>query len=102
MAEVTLRPSGQEPRGRTLMTSTPDRSGWTSPMPRAAGTAPLREHRAARLPVQRGPAAWSAILPGQPAPVPLDGDVTADFALVGRGFAGLSAARRLLQLNPGA
>ncbi|EYD77281.1 Oxidoreductase [Rubellimicrobium mesophilum DSM 19309] len=32
----------------------------------------------------------------------LDGDVTADFALVGGGFAGLSAARRLAQLNPGA
>lgn len=60
------------------------------------------ERRAARLPVFRGPAAWSAILPGQPAPVALEGDVSADFALVGGGFAGLSAARRLAQLNPGA
>ena len=69
------------------MTSTPDRSGWTSTTSRDAGTAPSRERRAARLPMQRGPAAWSAILPGQPAPMALDGDVTADVALVGGGFA---------------
>ncbi|NEY90286.1 NAD(P)/FAD-dependent oxidoreductase [Tabrizicola oligotrophica] len=59
-------------------------------------------YTARRTPVHRGPAAWSAILPGQPAPVTLDGDLTVDFALVGGGFAGLSAARRLMQLNPGA
>ncbi|WP_413874212.1 NAD(P)/FAD-dependent oxidoreductase [Albidovulum sp.] len=57
---------------------------------------------ARRTPVHRGPAAWSAILPGQPAPVALTGDRTADFAVIGGGFAGLSAARRLAQLNPGA
>lgn len=57
---------------------------------------------ARRTPVHRGPAAWSAILPGQPAPVVLDQDLVADFVLVGGGFAGLSAARRLRQLNPGA
>ena len=57
---------------------------------------------ARRTPVQRGTAAWSAILPGQPAPVPLAGDLTADFAVVGGGFAGLSAAQALRQLNPGA
>lgn len=57
---------------------------------------------ARRVPVHRGPAAWSAILPGQPAPEALAGKVTADFAVVGGGFAGLSAARRLAQLNPGA
>ncbi|MDO5704887.1 MAG: FAD-binding oxidoreductase [Paracoccus sp. (in: a-proteobacteria)] len=59
-------------------------------------------HIARRTPVFRGPAAWSAILPGQPAPIPLNGDTEADFALIGGGFAGLSAARRLMQLNPGA
>lgn len=88
------------------MTSTPgsEQPGWASATPptRASEGAPLRGHRAVRLPVHRGPAAWSAILPGQPAPVGLDCDVTADFALVGGGFAGLSAARRLAQLNPGA
>ena len=57
---------------------------------------------ARRTPVQRGPAAWSAILPGQPAPVPLQGDMTADFAIIGGGFAGLSAAQRLRSLIPGA
>ena len=56
--------------------------------------------KARRTPVHRGPAGWSAILPGQPAPVVLDHDLTADFAVVGGGFAGLSAARRLQQLNP--
>lgn len=55
---------------------------------------------ARRTPVHRGPAGWSAILPGQPAPEVLDHDLTADFAVVGGGFAGLSAARRLQQLNP--
>lgn len=62
----------------------------------------MTTHAARRLPVHRGPAAWSAILPGQPAPEALAGDVTADFAVVGGGFAGLSAARRLRELNPGA
>ncbi len=62
----------------------------------------MNSYTARRTPVHRGTAAWSAILPGQPAPVTLDGDLTVDFALVGGGFAGLSAARRLMQLNPGA
>ena len=56
----------------------------------------MSEHRARRLPVHKGPAAWSAILPGQPAPVVLEDNITADVAVVGAGFAGLSAARRLL------
>jgi glycine/D-amino acid oxidase-like deaminating enzyme len=56
--------------------------------------------KARRLPVHRGPAAWSVILPGQPAPVPLDGDRVADVAIVGAGFAGLSAAHRLRQIDP--
>jgi glycine/D-amino acid oxidase-like deaminating enzyme len=63
---------------------------------------PSHGYSAKRTPVQRGPAAWSAILPAQPDPVALDRDLTADFVLVGGGFAGLSAALRLQQLNPGA
>lgn len=59
-------------------------------------------HTARRLPVHRGPAAWSSILQAQDAPEPLSGSLTADFAIVGGGFAGLSAARRLMQLDPGA
>ncbi len=62
----------------------------------------MTTHAARRTPVHRGPAAWSAILPGQPAPVVLEGAARADFAVVGGGFAGLSAALRLRQLNPGA
>ena len=55
---------------------------------------------ARRTPVHKGPAAWSAILPGQPAPMLLPGDRTVDVAIVGGGFAGLSAARRLRQIDP--
>lgn len=55
---------------------------------------------ARRLPVHRGAAAWSAILPGQEPPRVLKCDEKADFAIVGAGFAGLSAARRLKELNP--
>lgn len=57
-------------------------------------------YTACRTPVHRGPAAWSAILPNQDSPVALEGDVTADFTIIGAGFAGLSAARRLTQLAP--
>ncbi len=62
----------------------------------------MTTYAARRTPVHRGPAAWSEILPGQAAPEVLADDTSADFAMVGGGFAGLSAARRLLQLNPGA
>lgn len=55
---------------------------------------------ARRTPVHKGPAAWSTILPGQPAPVPLPGDDIVDVAIIGGGFAGLAAARRLRQLDP--
>lgn len=60
----------------------------------------MSNYTARRTPVHRGPAAWSEILPGQDAPVELDADVTADVVIIGAGFAGLSAARRLLQLAP--
>ncbi|MES2665464.1 MAG: FAD-binding oxidoreductase [Pseudomonadota bacterium] len=62
----------------------------------------MTQHDARRRPVHRGPAAWSVLLADPPPPVVLHGDITVDFALVGGGFAGLSAARRLAQLNPGA
>ncbi len=62
----------------------------------------MTTYRARRLPTHQGQAAWNAILGPQPAARPLDGDRTADFVIVGAGFAGLSAARRLTQLQPGA
>lgn len=58
------------------------------------------EFRARRLPLQPGPAAWNALLPLRPEPDPLTIDISADFAVIGAGFAGLSAARRLAQLDP--
>jgi glycine/D-amino acid oxidase-like deaminating enzyme len=58
-------------------------------------------YRARRLPRQPGPAGWNRLLaPPGPAKV-LEADATADVAIIGAGFAGLSAARRLLQLDPG-
>ncbi|GAA6193645.1 FAD-binding oxidoreductase [Phaeobacter sp. NW0010-22] len=62
----------------------------------------MTAYRAKRLPVQRGPAAWNTILGPQAAPEVLRADLTADFVIVGGGFAGLSAARRLTQLQPDA
>jgi glycine/D-amino acid oxidase-like deaminating enzyme len=60
----------------------------------------MTSYSARRTPVHRGPAAWSAILPGQPAPLSLSGDQSVDVAIIGGGFAGLAAARRLRQLDP--
>lgn len=57
-------------------------------------------YTAKRTPIHRGPAAWSAILPGQAAPLPLQSDLKADVTIIGAGFAGLAAARRLRQLQP--
>ena len=62
----------------------------------------MTRYQARRLPVQLGPAAWNVILGAQPAAQVLQGDRTADFVVIGAGFAGLSAARRLTQLAPGA
>ena len=55
-----------------------------------------------RLPVDTGVTGWNAILPKADAPVTLTGCQTADYLVVGAGFAGLSAARRLSQLKPDA
>ncbi len=60
----------------------------------------MTAYAAKRLPVHEGPAAWNSILGPQAASQPLSEDTTADFVVVGAGFAGLSAARRLTQLHP--
>jgi len=57
-------------------------------------------YTARRTPVHRGPAAWSAILGPGPRYPALEGAHSADVAVIGAGFAGLSAARRVLQLDP--
>lgn len=59
-----------------------------------------RRFDARRLPIQPGPAAWNAILPPQGPANPLSQSRTADIVIVGAGFAGLSAARRLVQSDP--
>lgn len=61
----------------------------------------MSTHTIKRLPVDTGVSGWEAISV-RTAPVRLlDGNVTADWLIIGAGFAGLSAARRLAQLHPG-
>lgn len=62
----------------------------------------MKSYQALRTPVQKGRAGWNAILGELPPPRHLEGNETADFVVVGAGFAGLAAARRLTQLAPGA
>ncbi|WP_370279128.1 NAD(P)/FAD-dependent oxidoreductase [Pontibacterium sp.] len=52
-----------------------------------------------RLPKDPGPAAWNRILTPEPEYPALSGDVQADWVVVGGGFTGLAAARRLAQLT---
>jgi len=55
---------------------------------------------AKKFPKNSSLSAWVGMLPAR-APTPsLKGAVTADVAIIGAGFAGLSAARRLSQLDP--
>ena len=56
--------------------------------------------KVSRLPVDTGISGWTAILPEREPPVSLNTDIKADYVIVGAGFAGLSAARRLSQLSP--
>lgn len=58
-------------------------------------------HAIKRLPVDTGTSGWFAISSRTMPVVTLDGDVYADWLIIGAGFAGLSAARRLGQLRPG-
>ncbi|MEM8977710.1 MAG: FAD-binding oxidoreductase [Pseudomonadota bacterium] len=52
------------------------------------------------LPRDPGPAAWNAILPPAEPYASCEGNQTADVVIVGGGFAGLAAARRLQQIAP--
>ena len=53
-----------------------------------------------KLPMDPGPAAWNALLPPQVHYPELTGNKTCDWLIIGAGFAGLAAARRLQQLRP--
>ncbi|MDR6758028.1 glycine/D-amino acid oxidase-like deaminating enzyme [Mycoplana sp. BE70] len=45
---------------------------------------------------------WSALLPSRQPRPPLTGDISADVVVIGAGFAGIGAARRLGELRPNA
>lgn len=55
---------------------------------------------AAKIPADRSVSGWYAVLPEPPPPRRLEADISADWVVVGAGFAGLAAARRLTQLRP--
>ena len=55
----------------------------------------------ARLPKDPGPAAWNALLPPPPPARELEERISADWLVIGAGWAGLAAARRLTQLRGG-
>lgn len=61
----------------------------------------MKPHAIKRLPIDTGVSGWEAICKRSTPVRQLDGDVQADWLIIGAGFAGLSAARRLLQLRPG-
>jgi glycine/D-amino acid oxidase-like deaminating enzyme len=54
----------------------------------------------ARLPQDSGISGWNAILPPHGPARLLEENISADWLVIGGGFAGLSAARRLTQLRP--
>lgn len=56
--------------------------------------------KTSKLPIDPGPAGWNRILPPRDPQPPLDKDRRADWLVIGAGFAGVSAARRLSQLRP--
>lgn len=61
----------------------------------------MTEIEVSGLPKDTGPAGWSELLPAAAEVPPLEGDQTADWLVIGAGFAGLAAARRLSKNNPG-
>ena len=52
------------------------------------------------LPIDTGVSGWDAILSEQEPAITLEENHICDFLIIGAGFAGLSAARRLVQLKP--
>lgn len=61
----------------------------------------MNRHVVRRLPGDTGISGWAAIGTRDFPTRTLNDDVLADWLIIGAGFAGLSAARRLLQIRPG-
>lgn len=61
----------------------------------------MSERVIGRLPVDTGQSGWLALSTRQAPVRSLNRDRNADWLIIGAGFAGLSAARRLAQLHPG-
>lgn len=58
-------------------------------------------HTAIRTPADLAGSGWYELLPKPAPPRVLEGKRTADWVVIGGGFAGMAAARRLTQLQPG-
>jgi len=56
-------------------------------------------HLVKRLPKDPGPPAWRSIIPDQPRYPKLENQIITDWLVIGAGFAGLSASRRLCQIT---
>jgi glycine/D-amino acid oxidase-like deaminating enzyme len=56
--------------------------------------------KSSQLPENPGVCGWVALLPPRAGTPPLAAAITADITVIGAGFAGLSAARRLAQIDP--
>ncbi len=65
------------------------------------GPAAGKVFTASRLPKNTGVSGWVAMLGPRKGNPPLRGHTTADTVIIGGGFAGLSAARRISELDPG-
>ncbi len=60
-----------------------------------------KQFSASRLPKDPGPAGWHEILEPAPRYPEAEGTLSTDWLVIGGGFAGLSAAKRLLELRSG-
>ena len=58
-------------------------------------------YAARKLPQRLTPSGWLSLLPPRTPHEALDGNATADVVVIGAGFAGLAAARRLHLIDPG-
>ncbi len=54
------------------------------------------------LPLHPEPSGWNAMLPARLPKEPAAGEITAKYAVIGAGYTGLGAARRLAELDPAA